>query len=90
VLRPVHDTPVVRLNRAVAVGERDGPAAGLAAVDTLTGLAGYPLWHAVRADLLTLLSRADEAATAYRAALALEPNAAVRRLLERRLGELAR
>ncbi|WIV59740.1 RNA polymerase sigma factor [Amycolatopsis nalaikhensis] len=52
VLLTVQDTPVVRLNRAAAVAERDGPAAGLALVDALPGLADYPWWHASRAELL--------------------------------------
>jgi RNA polymerase sigma-70 factor (ECF subfamily) len=93
VLLTVLDTPVVQLNRAVAVGERDGPAAGLAAVEALLApeaggaLAGYPLAHAARAELLARLGRDDEAATGYAAALALETNAATRRHLERRLQE---
>ncbi|MFJ7211268.1 RNA polymerase sigma factor [Amycolatopsis sp. NPDC098790] len=52
VLLSIQDTPVVRLNRAAAVAERDGPAAGLALVDSLPGLADYPWWHASRAELL--------------------------------------
>ena len=43
---------MARLNRAAAVAERDGPAAGLALVDAIDGLAGYPWWHATRAELL--------------------------------------
>lgn len=52
VLLSVQDTEVVRLNRAAAVAERDGPAAGLALVDALAGLDDYPWWHASRAELL--------------------------------------
>ena len=52
VLLSVQDTPVVRLNRAAAVAERDGPAAGLALVDALAELDDYPWWHASRAELL--------------------------------------
>jgi RNA polymerase sigma-70 factor (ECF subfamily) len=52
VLLSIQDTPVVRLNRAAAVAERDGPAAGLALVDSLPGLEDYPWWHASRAELL--------------------------------------
>lgn len=85
VLGSVQDTPVVKLNRAAALGERDGPAAGLAAVDAVTGLGSYPLWHASRAEFLSRLGRDDDAAQAWRAALSLETNAAVRRHLERRL-----
>ena len=89
VLLTVHDTPVTRLNRAAAVGERDGPAAGLAEVDRVEGLAGYPLWHAARGELLHRLGRAGPAVAAYRAALALGPNQAQRRQLEARLAEAA-
>ena len=74
-------TPVVALNRAVAVAEVDGPAAALAAVDELD-LDGYHLFHATRADLLRRLGRDDEAAAAYDAALALVANAAERPFLE--------
>ena len=52
-------------------GERDGPAAGLAAVDAVDELGGYPLWHAARAELLARLDRVDDADTAYAAALAI-------------------
>ena len=89
VLLTVHDTPVTRLNRAAAVGERDGPAAGLAEVDRVEGLAGYPLWHAARGELLHRLGRTGPAAAAYRSALALGPNQAQRRHLEDRLAEAA-
>ncbi len=76
-------TPVVALNRAVAVGEVHGPAAALEAVDVLD-LDGYHLFHATRADLLRRLGRHEEAAEAYDAALALVGNAAERRFLEAR------
>jgi RNA polymerase sigma-70 factor (ECF subfamily) len=76
-------TPVVALNRAVAVAEVHGPAAALAAVDSLE-LGGYHLFHATRADLLRRLGRHDEAAGAYDAALALAANAAERRFLQER------
>ncbi|SEM23087.1 RNA polymerase sigma factor [Streptacidiphilus jiangxiensis] len=82
-------TPVVALNRAVALAEVSGPAAGLAATDALREpLAGYQPLHATRADLLRRLSRKDEAATAYRAALELTTNATERAFLERRLAAL--
>ena len=71
VLLTVHDTPVVRLNRAVAVGERHGPAAALAELDALPGLRDYPLWHATRAELLARCDRTAEARAAFDAALAL-------------------
>ena len=76
-------TPVVALNRAVAVAEVHGPGAALAAVDSLD-LGGYHLFHATRADLLRRLGRHDEAAVAYDAALALVGNAAEHRFLEER------
>jgi RNA polymerase sigma-70 factor (ECF subfamily) len=80
-------TPIVALNRAVAVAELDGPGAALAAVEGLR-LVDYHLWHATRADLLQRLGRSGEAAEAYRAALALTANAIERRFLEARLGAL--
>jgi RNA polymerase sigma-70 factor (ECF subfamily) len=76
-------TPVVALNRAIAVAEVDGPAPALALVDRLD-LDGYHLFHATRADLLRRLGRSEEAAEAYDAALALVTNAAERRFLEDR------
>lgn len=84
----VQPTVVVRLNRAVAVAQRDGAAAGLALVDALEGLHGFHLWHAARADLLRQLDRRDEARDAYGRALALNPSVAERRYLDRRLAEL--
>ncbi len=74
-------TPVVALNRAVAVAEVAGPAVALAAVDQLD-LGGYHPFHVARADLLRRLGRPDEAARAYDAALASVGNAAERRFLE--------
>lgn len=73
--------PVVRLNRAVAVGERTDPATGLALVDALAGLETYALWHATRAVLLRRLGRVDEAAAADTAASRLPLNDPQRRLL---------
>ena len=86
-------SPVVELNRAVAVGMAEGPAAGLALVDALAAsgaLAGYRLLPATRADLLRRLGRNDEAADAYRSALALAGTSAEQRYLARRLSEVAR
>jgi RNA polymerase sigma-70 factor (ECF subfamily) len=81
------DSPVVELNRAVAVAEAQGPAAGLEIVDRLP-LEDYRYLHATRGELLRRLGRTDEARDAYRRALALAHNEAERRLLERRLAEL--
>jgi len=78
---------VVRLNRAVAIAEADGPAAALAIVDALD-LPGYQYWHSTRAELLRRLGRTDEARAAYREALALARTVPERRFLERRLREL--
>ena len=77
---------VVRLNRAVAIAEADGPAAALAIVDGLD-LPGYQYWHSTRAELLRRLGRADEARAAYREALALARTIPERRFLERRIAE---
>ncbi|MEY9871131.1 RNA polymerase sigma-70 factor (ECF subfamily) [Streptacidiphilus sp. MAP12-33] len=82
-------TPVVALNRAVALAEVSGPASGLAAVEPLrTPLSGYQPLHAARADLLRRASRASEAAAEYRTALELTANATERAFLERRLASL--
>jgi RNA polymerase sigma-70 factor, ECF subfamily len=84
-------SPVVRLNRAVAVAMADGPAVGLVLLDELEAAGELPRYHlvpATRADLLRRLGRPDEAAVAYRAALILAPTEAERRYLERRLAEI--
>ncbi len=83
VLLRLDDGPVVRLNRAAAVAERDGPEAGLREVDQVSGLDDYPWWHASRAVLLRRLGRDDEAALADSRAEALPLNEPQRRLLER-------
>jgi RNA polymerase sigma-70 factor (ECF subfamily) len=91
VLAAVQPSPVVELNRAVAVAQAEGPAAGLALLDRIAAggeLAGYHLLSAARADLLRRLDRPAEAAAAYRQALALAANPAERRFLERRLEEV--
>jgi RNA polymerase sigma-70 factor (ECF subfamily) len=82
-LLALEPSPIVALNRAVAVAEIDGPAAALALLDDLA-LDGYHPFHAVRADLLRRLGRADEAALAYEAAIARTENAAEREFLQRR------
>jgi len=79
-------TPVVALHRAVALAEVAGPAAALPVVDALDGLDQHHVYHAVRADLLRRLGRADEAAAAYTRAAALTDNAAERRFLSARAG----
>ncbi|NIJ12391.1 RNA polymerase sigma-70 factor (ECF subfamily) [Saccharomonospora amisosensis] len=81
-------TPVVALNRAVAVAEAVGPRQALALVDGLE-LDGYHLYHAVRAELLRRLSRTDEAASAYAAAIERTGNLAEQAYLRRRRAELA-
>jgi RNA polymerase sigma-70 factor, ECF subfamily len=81
-------SPVVALNRAVAVAEVEGPAAALALVDPLD-LDSYHLFHAIRADLLRRLGRDAEAALAYDAAIARAQNAAERAFLEDRRRTLA-
>ncbi|HET7530999.1 MAG TPA: sigma-70 family RNA polymerase sigma factor [Mycobacteriales bacterium] len=86
-------SPVVALNRSVAVGFADGPAAGLAALDALADepqLAGYAYAAATRADFLRRLGRNDEARVAYGEALHLTGNAAERAFLAARLAGLAR
>jgi len=83
-------TPIVALNRAVAIAMWQGPAAGLPLVDALRrDLADYHLWHASRADLLRRLDRRAEATAAYREALARVGSEPERRFLERRLATLA-
>jgi len=82
------DSPVVELNRAIAVAEADGPAAGLEIVDGLA-LDGFHYLHATRGELLRRLDRPAEARDAYERALALVHDDAERRLLERRLALLA-
>ena len=88
VLYRIEPTPVVALNRALAVGERDGPAVALAAIEPLTSrLEGYHLFHAARAELLRRLGRTVEARAADRRALELTENPAERRLLEMRIAQ---
>ncbi|WP_020495365.1 RNA polymerase sigma factor [Sciscionella marina] len=90
-LTRLHPAPVVELNRAVAVGMAEGPAAGLAIADALAAsgtLSGYHLLPATRADFLRRLGRTEEAAQAYRAALGLAGTEAERGYLRGRLTEL--
>jgi RNA polymerase sigma-70 factor (ECF subfamily) len=81
-------SPVVELNRAIAVAETDGPEAGLRVIDQLE-LDDFRYLHSTRAELLRRLGRTDEARAAYRLARDLTDDGAERRFIERRLGELA-
>jgi RNA polymerase sigma-70 factor, ECF subfamily len=90
-LHELSPSPVIALNRAVAIAMADGPAAGLALVDELEqsgALPGYYLLPATRADLLRRLGRGAEAATAYTRAVELAPTDTERRFLTRRLSEV--
>jgi RNA polymerase sigma-70 factor (ECF subfamily) len=82
-------SPIVELNRAVAVAMARGADEGLDLIAQIQGLDDYHLLHAARADLLRRLGRRDEAAGAYRRALSLAPNPVERAFLERRLSEVA-
>ena len=87
----VQPSPVVALNRAVAISYRDGPGAGLVAIDALRDderLRRYHYLPAARADLLRQLNRDPEAAREYRAALELVTNEAERQFMEQRLAGL--
>ena len=93
VLLQMTPSPIVELNRAVAVAMRDGPAAGLDLVDAILergDLAGYHLAHSARADLCRRLGRTEEARVAYERALALTQLEPERRFLARRVRELSR
>lgn len=84
-------SPIVSLNRAVAIAMAEGPGAGLAIIDSLAeagDLDDYHLMHAARADLFRRAGSATQAAESYRRALALVTNESERRYLERRLGEV--
>ena len=92
VLASLDASPVVELNRAIAVAMRDGPAVGLALVDAILvrgDLSEYRLAHAARADLCRRLGRAEDARTSYERALRLARLDPERRFLERRLAELS-
>jgi RNA polymerase sigma-70 factor, ECF subfamily len=91
VLMQAEPSPIVRLNRAVAVAMWNGPAAGLALIDQILAqgdLADYHLAHAARADLCRRLGRKDEARAAYQRSLTLAKQDPERRFLEKRLREL--
>jgi RNA polymerase sigma-70 factor, ECF subfamily len=89
-LESLQPSPIVSLNRAVAVAMVNGPDAGLAIIDSLAAgdLQNYHLLHAARADFLRRLGSREQAASSYRRALALVSNDSERRFLERRLGEM--
>ncbi len=92
VLARIEPSPIVELNRAVAVAMRDGPAAGLALVDDILAggeLDGYALAHAARADLCRRLGKTADALASYERALRLTEQEPQRRFIERRLRELA-
>jgi RNA polymerase sigma-70 factor (ECF subfamily) len=86
-LRALDPSPIVELNRAIAVAELDGPLVALATIDRLP-LEGYHAWHAARADLLRRLGRSAEAMAAYDAAIASTENSAEIAYLSRKRGEL--
>jgi RNA polymerase sigma-70 factor (ECF subfamily) len=91
VLVRAEPSPVVELNRAAAIAMRDGPAAGLALIDTILqrgDLADYPLAHSARAELCRRLGKAGDARVSYERALGLTRQEPQRRFLERRLAEL--
>lgn len=88
-LYEIHPSPVVELNRAVAIAMADGPAAALSLLRPLQDrLDGYYLFHATKADFLRRLERRDEAAASYRRALEHVTNPAEERFLRRRLADL--
>ena len=92
VLLAMTGSPVVAINRAVAIAETRGPAAGLAALDAIADvrrLADYQPYWAARAGLLARSGATADADVAYQRAIGLEPDAAVRRFLERRRADLA-
>jgi RNA polymerase sigma-70 factor (ECF subfamily) len=91
-LQRVQPSPIVSLNRAVAIAMADGPPAGLALIEQLAAkgdLDGYHLFHAARADLLRRIGSTSEAAKSYDRALRLATNESERRFLAKRLRELA-
>jgi RNA polymerase sigma-70 factor (ECF subfamily) len=86
----IDPSPIVALNRAIAVAELDGPEVALAEIDRLdTALAGYHAYHATRSDLLRRLGRSDQSRAAYDRAIELAGNTAERAYLTRRRDQLA-
>jgi RNA polymerase sigma-70 factor (ECF subfamily) len=88
-LRRIQPSPVIELNRAIAVAMDEGPDAGLELIDSIEGLERYAPFHVSRADLLARLGRDPEAVEAYRRGLELSTNPVQRAFLERRIAELA-
>jgi RNA polymerase sigma-70 factor, ECF subfamily len=91
VLQQINPSPVIELNRAVALAMRDGPSAGLKVIDDILArgeLSDYHLAHSARADLCRRLGKTDDARDSYRQALRLARQEPERRFLERRLAEL--
>ena len=86
-LTRLEQSPIVALNRAVAVAELDGPSVALRLVERLL-LTGYHAWHAARADMLRRLGLTAEAKESYAAAIAATQNSAERAYLSRKRGEL--
>jgi RNA polymerase sigma-70 factor, ECF subfamily len=89
-LRRIQPSPVIELNRAIAVAMDRGPQAGLELIDAIEGLNRYAQYHVSRADLLGRLGRDQEAIDAYRRGLELSSNPVQRGFLERRISELAK
>ncbi len=87
-LRRIQPSPVIELNRAIAVAMDEGPEAGLELVEAIDGLERYAPFHVSRADLLARLGRDGEAVEAYRSGLELSTNPVQRKFLEKRISEL--
>jgi RNA polymerase sigma-70 factor, ECF subfamily len=87
-LRRIQPSPVIELNRAIAIAMDEGPEAGLALIDAIEGLDHYAPFHVSRADLLGRLARDEEAADAYRRGLGLSTNPVQRSFLERQIQKL--
>ena len=88
-LTRIQPSPVIELNRAIAVAMEQGPEAGLELIDAIEGLQRYAPFHVSRADLLERMGRSEEAAEAYRAGLELSANPVQRAFLEKRIEELS-
>jgi RNA polymerase sigma-70 factor, ECF subfamily len=89
-LRRIQPSPVIELNRAIAIAMDEGPEAGLELIDAIDGLDGYAPYHVSRADLLARQGRNDEAVDVYRRGLELSTNPVQRSFLEHRIEELGK